>query len=465
MASAVIDVAMPTRIYYKQSKNSKTQLVIPVFLNEEKITHDVYAATPIVEKVSFGGDNIFQLTFFKNTIKISNAHNFFNLITFMSVVFDFENKCFGLYCKEFFPDVKPIVMQNFKGEGFDGKGGLYFQKCQTPINFVNYADVRLWRYKLKFVIKDWKNMTFNYRQAAEKFVSNMLGMLTGTFLKSFKLKQSECELKMKLNEDGDSYDKAFCIYFATLDPLFRNDLFINYYVDDKTHHFNCDDFLKFACKDINDLHFSAKIGDVSLKPEKNNIIPPYVVHNTQVCCRKANESDDEINLIDNVSYLDSPMFLPFDGYMYLKPNGIRYFDLFLNLMKDNYFKPLSIKITYPTDEFIKYFYPNAINYQYGHHWYNYLKQNKMILIHYQTDLTQNAMNQVKAEFRKQSGLNWTLNVVHMPVDVNEFIHFKNFYDHIGGKIPEWHEIKGKSYLEQYLDDVYIGNLYDGPEGF
>lgn len=396
----------PGVIFYK-SKSDKKEIEINI---GSTITNtDLYATTPITCAVEYEGH---QLTFSmaKNEISLIGQNNvlnyrpiklIFNFVTYLISICVSDNILFDKV-----GSTRAVVTKNI------------------DVVFRNYQDYKIYSYLLTFTIKDWNHKCFNYRMNAEKHIQNMLDMITGWNCPIFKLKDNESQLALERKEDGHIYDKAFAISFGSFKPI---DVEIT-----KEGIESCSflEFLSLGITGLADNYDQAEINQVMLYEDPYKNMPMTIIHND----------------LEGL----------YEHYMYLKPNGIKRFEIFIDLIKNNLFIPKEIMICETTDENIRYFYPNAHKYNYGYHWYNYLKQNKMVLIRYLSNLDMQAIGVIKSKFRTLSGFNWTLNVVHIPIDNEEHLHFKNFFDcKKNNTIPNWLHAPSASTLSKLLNGPLI----------
>lgn len=339
--------------------------------------YDIYTPKSFSKTVKISNQKI-QLDFFQHTVILTILTNPFLI-----------NEGFTLRLSKF---VKLL-------SGLDGSSPL------TNIKFDNYDALRpmapaLSHYRVHFIIRNWKNSTFNYRQNAEQHVMNMTACAIGKLPVLQKLTFEEHKEYLELDDltafEMEEVDKHFVLHFSLVVPLSE---------DNQTNYFGTKiSFGNTICLAATDLNKEGQLVSKSCVLK----VPDPIKH-----C-----------LIENC-YADTDLF---DHYIYLKPNGIYKLNIFFDLIKFNIFKPERIIVCEPSDERIRYFYKTAHKRLYGPHWYNYLKENKMLLIHYKSDLSLEELKQIKSNFRKLSGVNWTLNVCHTATNDEEFIDFETFFN-------------------------------------
>lgn len=112
----------------------------------------------------------------------------------------------------------------------------------------------------------------------------------------------------------------------------------------------------------------------------------------------------------------------------LKPNAYYHMPEFFRLMGN--FKVTHMILVPSKPEYLEYFYPNCIKKPYGLDWFNYLKENWLILIKFKTCMNVEQIHNVKMKWREQSGEQWTRNVCHGPENSSERDHLENFFKYL-----------------------------------
>lgn len=324
----------------------------------------------------------FKFTFIKQYIVITDLSN------------DITNhKCFKLL---FFTDgnSEEVILS------ITHRGDMRYMKITNFADDGQLADKTL--YTVLFNVEHWKNSSYDVRTNAEQRIQNLVGVISGQIVPITKLTKEEA--KTYGVELANQDDKAFIMaFYLRNDPTMR--------IEQSTIT-NISTFLSELLPLVWDSNCQHVYGIKAHQMPANEVGPEWLA---KIPTWIQPPDDDYRETLTK-------------HLIYLKPNGIMKFQLFLDELKFDRVHITKIFVCEPTDARIRYFYPNAHAFLYGQHWYQYLKKTGMIFIEFYSNLTIEEMAKVKAEFRKKSQLNWTLNVCHMAVDEEEMKHFENFFD-------------------------------------
>lgn len=275
---------------------------------------------------------------------------------------------------------------------------IHHKENNLPYIFSNHYMISICDEKntlqLSFCVENFKNSTFRFRSNSELLIKNLFSMVY-SFQPDIRKLSGKDEQFLKIN-NIEPMDKFFACNFSYYN---NKDIAKIYYGEEEITFENFAQIIMCHLK-------IQKIKNIELQ---SSSLKPLQI-----------DYSNEIIYTDKLKYI------------YLKPNGINKYNIFLDILREKgvYIKITRILILPPTIENIRYFYSDAHKFFFGDKWESYLKENEMILLEFKVsdDYSFDQWSCIKNEFRKRSGFDWTINVCHMAINKEEQEHFQWFFN-------------------------------------